>query len=458
MSTHRPAAGPSIPTPPASTAPKPRPPKPRPAPVPHRPYDPEQCAPHPRAPRPAGPPLDLEKLYAARLQAVRARPYLATALFAMQVVESAQVPTMAVDRYWRCYVSPAFVAARSEEDLASIWVHEVSHLLRDHAARGDRAMRKYRLYGPEGRLRINLAADCEINDDVFGDGLVRPQDAVYPETLRLPPGLLMEEYLTKFTLGPQTDLTGWVECGSCADGLDRGWELGPDGSQGLQPHESDLVRFRVAEGILGRPGETPAGWRRWAREAFHPPQPWRELLGAAVRSAVAGAGAGSDYTYGRPARRATALPGVVLPALRHQLPRVAVVVDTSGSVSDQELGTALLEIAAIARTLGGRRELLSVISCDAAAGQVQRIGGDSMLTLVGGGGTDLREGFAAALRLRPTPDVVVALTDGQTAWPSRQPACRTVVGLFRRPSHINEDDPNYRPERPPEWARVVQLG
>ncbi|MFD8478659.1 VWA-like domain-containing protein [Kitasatospora sp. NPDC059673] len=443
--------------------PKPRPPRARPAPVPTRPYAPHPHAPRPHAPRPpaprpAGPPLDLEKLYAARLQAVRARPYLATALFAMQVVESMRVPTMAVDQYWRCYVSPAFVAARPEEELASIWVHEVSHLLRDHARRSDRAMRKFGLAGPRDRLRINLAADCEINDDVFGDGLLRPEDAVLPETLGLPPNLLMEDYLPSFTLNARTQSFSWLECGSGADGYDREWELGPDGGRGLQAHESDLVRFRVAEGILGRPGEAPAGWRRWAREAFHPPQPWRELLGAAVRSAVAGAGAGSDYTYGRPARRATALPGVVLPALRHQLPRVAVVVDTSGSVSDQELGTALLEISAIARTLGGRREVLSVISCDAAAQQVQRIGGDGMLTLIGGGGTDLREGFAAALRLRPGPDVVVALTDGQTPWPSRQPACRTVVGLFRRPSYVNENDPNYRPDLPPEWARVVQLG
>ncbi|KDN81347.1 hypothetical protein KCH_69790 [Kitasatospora cheerisanensis KCTC 2395] len=376
----------------------------------------------------------------------------------MRVVESARVPTMAVDRYWRCYVSPSFVAARSEEVLASVWVHEVSHLLRDHARRAGRAMRKYGWDGAGDRLRINLAADCEINDDAFGDGLVPPKDAAYPASLGLPPNLLMEDYLPMFTLGARTEPVTWLECGSGADGLDREWELGPGEARALREHERDLVRFRVAEGILGRPGDAPAGWRRWAREAFHPPQPWRELLGAAVRSAVAGAGAGSDYTYGRPARRATALPGVVLPSLRHQLPRVAVVVDTSGSVAEQELGTALVEIAAISRTLGGRRELLSVVSCDAAAQLVQRIGAEGGLTLVGGGGTDLREGFAAALRLNPPPDVMVVLTDGQTAWPSRRPPCRTVIGLFRRPSTVSEHDPDYRPELPPEWAHTVQLG
>ncbi|EKX63402.1 DUF2201 family putative metallopeptidase, partial [Streptomyces ipomoeae] len=73
-------------------------------------------------------PLDLDKLFTARLQAARARPYLATALFALHTVESRRVPTMAVDRYWRCYVSPVFVDRTPVEELAGVWVHEVSHL------------------------------------------------------------------------------------------------------------------------------------------------------------------------------------------------------------------------------------------------------------------------------------------------------------------------------------------
>ncbi|MEU2632986.1 hypothetical protein ABZ641_39320, partial [Kitasatospora sp. NPDC007106] len=73
----------------------------------------------------------------------------------------------------------------------------------------------------------------------------------------------------------------------------------------------------------------------------------------------------------------------------------------------------------------------------------------------------LREGFAAALRSRPRPDVVVVLTDGQTPWPRERPACRTVVGLFHRegsPRSWNEDDPDYVPDTPPAWARVVTVG
>ncbi|MEU0071908.1 VWA-like domain-containing protein [Streptomyces sp. NPDC006332] len=238
-------------------------------------------------------------------------------------------------------------------------------------------------------------------------------------------------------------------------GVDRG----PDGAHGLSAQEQDAVRFRVAQGISGRPGDAPRGWQRWAEEAFHPPQPWRDLLGAAVRAAASGTGAGEDYTYGRPSRRSASMPGVVLPSLRRRPPQVSVVIDTSGSVSDVELGSALLEVAAIARAVGGRRDLVTVVPCDAAARIVHPLCRGEGIPLLGGGGTDLRTGFAKALRARPTPDVVVVLTDGQTPWPATRPPCRTVVGLFPRHHRSwDEDDPDYEPDTPPDWARVVDIG
>jgi predicted metal-dependent peptidase len=417
----------------------------------------------------------MDKLLAARLHAVKVRPYLAAALFALQVVEDRSVPTMAVDAHWRCYVSPGFVARLPVEELAGVWVHEVSHLLRDHHGRGERYARDHEEHdeheeqGPAearvpeagglGRLRRNIAADFEINDDIYGDGLLRPAGVVLPSMLGLSNGLLMEEYLRQASLSGLAAALSWLDCGSGADGHRRPWELGPDGAHGLTRQQRDAVRFRVAEGIKGRPGDTPDGWRRWADEAFHPPQPWRKLLRAAVRSAASAPGAGEDHSYRRPSRRSASVPGVLLPSLRRTPPRVCVVIDTSGSVSDAELGSALLEVAAIGRAVGGRRDLVSVISCDAAAGIAVPLCRAESIELMGGGGTDLRSGFARALRSRLKPQVIVALTDGQTPWPSEQPPCRTVVGLFPRPARrMNEQDPDYVPDGPPPWARVVTIG
>jgi predicted metal-dependent peptidase len=151
----------------------------------------------------------------------------------------------------------------------------------------------------------------------------------------------------------------------------------------------------------------------------------------------------------------------VLPSLRRKPPRVCVVIDTSGSVSDAELGSAILEVAAIGRAVGGRRDLVTVLPCDAAARVAYPLCRAEGIPLLGGGGTDLRTGFAKALRTSPRPDAIVVLTDGQTPWPEVRPPCRTVVGLFPRERSTqawDENDPDYVPDAPPDWARVVVIG
>ncbi|MFJ3230984.1 VWA-like domain-containing protein [Streptomyces sp. NPDC086787] len=146
----------------------------------------------------------------------------------------------------------------------------------------------------------------------------------------------------------------------------------------------------------------------------------------------------------------------MLPSQRRRPPRVAVVIDTSASVSDPELGSALLEVAAIARAVGGAAIWSVCCRATRRSRSCHPLCQGEGIPLVGGGGTDLRTGFTRALRSRP--DVVVVLTDGQTPWPDRRPPCRTVVGLFPRVGRIDEADPDHVPDTPPTWARVVEIG
>ena len=55
----------------------------------------------------------------------------------------------------------------------------------------------------------------------------------------------------------------------------------------------------------------------------------------------------------------------------------------------------------MARALGGRRDLISVTSCDAAARVAFPLCRAEGVPLIGGGGTDLRAGFAQAARADP---------------------------------------------------------
>lgn len=420
--------------------------------------------------------LDLGKLLAARRVAVTACPYLASALFAMAIVPSRSVPTMAVDRYWRCYVSPAFVAATELHQLAAVWLHEAAHLIRGHH---DRARllkeRSARHTGtgtpaldpdnPAGeQLRLNIAMDLEINDDLLagvpmvGGRLLRlPDGAVTPTGMRLPRRDLFEEYVRDL---PPMALRGelvWTDCGSGSHDGHAPWELDGTGAHPLSEHEAAAIRIRVRDALaLGR-GTVPAGWKRWADGLAEPSQDWRTLLGAAFRGTLAAGSGAGDYTYRRPGRRTPALGGrVVLPGLRRPLPQVAVVVDTSGSVTDADLGSALSEIAGISRAVGLHGSRVSVYSCDAAVQTVQQICRVEEISLVGGGGTDLRQGIRRAVDGTPRPEVVVVLTDGGTPWPDAAPGCRVIAGIFgSRPRYSEEES------RPgwfaPDWAETVAL-
>ena len=133
--------------------------------------------------------------------------------------------------------------------------------------------------------------------------------------------------------------------------------------------------------------------------------------------------------------------------------------DTSGSVSDVDLGSALTEVAAITRAVGVTGRNVAVYTCDAAVHPVQNVCRAEELALVGGGGTDLRKGIRAAMARQPRPDVTVVLTDGGTPWPAEQPGCRVVAGIFasRRSLVHYAADGTFIDCRPPEWIETVYL-
>jgi len=383
--------------------------------------------------------LDRVKLLAARLRAATGWPYLATALYALSVVPAEGVPTMAVDRFWRCYVSPAFVDERSVPELAGVWLHEVSHLLRDHHGRAERLPSADR----HDHRRVNVAMDIEINDELLAEGVALPAGRVAPDSFDLPAGLLFEDILRRLPRFAERE----VDCGSGAHGHAGPWELPADGpAPAVGPVEAEAIRRLTADAVRRTAGTAPAGWRRWAERVLEPTVDWRQVLAGAIRDAVAWTGGAVDYTYRRPSRRSAALPGVALPSLRRPLPRVAVVVDTSGSMDADDLAAALGEITGVLRGVGLRGNRVAVLTCDAAVHTVRRVTAAEQVELVGGGGTDLAVGIRAALELPDRPEVVVVLTDGYVPWPAQAPPCRVVAGL------IGE-----RPPTPPAWVETVRI-
>ena len=69
------------------------------------------------------------------MRAAYQRSYFAPALFNLIPVDTDLIDSMAVDAHWRLYYNDAWVARHTVEENATLLIHEVSHLLRDHEAR-----------------------------------------------------------------------------------------------------------------------------------------------------------------------------------------------------------------------------------------------------------------------------------------------------------------------------------
>lgn len=377
-----------------------------------------------------------ERIRAARYRLAAAHPYIADAILRLEVVEEPALPDCAaVDKYWRLYYNPRMVGDADMKELSLIILHEVLHLLRDHMGRAEGLRLEYntlpfRLY--------NLAADLEIADDI---GM-----PPFPSDYELPDHRLAEEYYS-LLLEDAVNLLPVAVRGSCADGVTRPWERGvpSPAHPGLTPAEADSLRRLVARRVWecrGR-GSVPGSLLRWAEELLgRPVDPCGELL-RMVQNAVCVAAAGRPRrTYARPSRRTTVAGDLLLPGRRTTMPTVAVIIDTSLSVSDEELGRALGFVQGL---LDVYATAVHVLAADAAVGFVGRVTSPSQVRLVGGGGTDMAKAVDEALELRPPPQVILVVTDGMTPW-GEDPGVDVVAVLLARPS-----------TPPPEWVTCVDF-
>jgi predicted metal-dependent peptidase len=398
-------------------------------------------------------------------------PFFSAAAWNLKLIETPGIGTVSVDPAARCYVDPAWVVKLKASEFAGVLYHELSHLIRMHFHRGQRI-------GADPKL-WNLACDLEINDAKdFRQARARlslPVEAVRPSEFGLPEGLTAEEYYVGLRYRDADALPlargiAFGRCGSVASGSPEPWERSPDAAgdgdglekkrgapaesaQGRRPFwqengDADLserpsvalevneLAQRVARSIMSdqtwgnRPGTIPGSWKRWARRRLSSSYDWRPELARAVRGALAEASGMVDYTFRRPSRRSSVLWPVILPALRAPRPDVAVIVDTSGSMSEELLGKALGELEGILKA--NDRQRVTVYAVDAAVHVVQRVWRAGDVELRGGGGTDMGVGIKAALKQRPRPSLIVVLTDGHTPWPKRPPAVPVVVGLLGR--------------------------
>lgn len=246
-------------------------------------------------------------------------------------------------------------------------------------------------------------------------------------------------------------------CGGCSgddsltDELEKqAREQGANVPEGRSLIEHKSIQQQTALAIKqhaeGR-GHLPAGLKRWAEAMLKPAKVnWRKHLRALVAKGIGKARGQQDFTQTKLRRRG----GLLMPTMFAPTPTVAMVLDTSGSMSDTDLSASLREVKGVFKVLqeGGATQV-HVTACDTRATEPLKLSrwnqAKIQSILQGGGGTDMGAGIEAAATVNPT--LTVVCTDGDTGWPEEKPkgAGKVIVALTR---------PTMCPT--PKWVTVVK--
>ena len=342
--------------------------------------------------------------------------------------------------------------------LATVCVHEFLHIALDHRRRGE----KIGVSSDEEKLLFNLATDCSINCILTDGGWIFPGKPCLPEDFGFPRGLTAEDYYSRLLEKKQGKepekkkgpCSG--QCGSCA-GNPLPKEPKPEQGQARpQPSKGKTPGGGVPQEGQGDPGDEPgdgqegegsgaqAGLSEAALEALQrsfaeacqeterksrgsvpggllmeiapllaePIIPWQEQFAQVVGHTMERRPGAVDRTYARLSRRSRPGVGVpIMPAAYEPQIKAAVVLDTSGSMTREDLEQAMPEITAILAEAGGE---ITFCACDAKVHSLATIKTleELMVLVKGGGGTSMVPALQALEDLPERPDIAVVITDG----------------------------------------------
>jgi len=351
----------------------------------------------------------MDILSKARGKLVLKQPFFATIALTTPQVITDELPTAGTDMETIFY-NPNFVSSLPSVDhVMTLIGHEVMHIAQHH---GDRLHHR----DPDV---WNQACDYNINATLVECGFTPLDNWLYDKRFGTKSSdeiynILMRERKQEPQSG-QGDGQGKPGPGQI------GRDLMP--SQRTAEEEAKVrenIRQRVAQAaaMARMAGKMSAGLARFVDGILNPPLPWIDILRDRMQRVTR-----NDESWSRPNRRFT---DIIMPS-RYSLEigPVAVIGDTSGSITNAELSRIGSEVAAISEQL--QPENLRVIWADTkVCGEQVFVQGDNIdLKPVGFGGTDMRVPLAHVEQYQP--DIVILITDGYTPWPRVEPDYPLIV-------------------------------
>lgn len=378
----------------------------------------------------------IRRILVARMSILARNGFFGLLLMHMKFALDDSVGTAATDGE-RIYFAPAFLEAISDGELVFILTHEIMHVVLRHTFRT----------GSRDNTLFNIACDIVVNSNILSASGMNRQSITlrkYGESMHVAPDgkegfvYTAEEVYEMLKANPRYSYAARFK--------DDHSRWGSAKEQGLEAVWNARIKDAYEASKGKRCGRIPAGVERELKDLFDPKTDWRVLLNDFIQEEIV------DYSFAPPDRRFADSP-FFLPDFNETetvVKNVLFMIDTSGSMTDDEITQAYSEIKGAIDQFSGRLEgWLGFF--DAAVVPPQPFTDEAGFRIIrpkGGGGTDFSVIFDYIRKEMSGMEIasLIIMTDGLAAPPDESEAMGIPVLWIINNNFIT-----------PPWGRVARL-
>ena len=289
----------------------------------------------------------IEKLTTARVGLLLKAPFFGNMATRMRLVDASDWCPTAATNGRDFYYNKDFVSKLSVKKLEFLFGHEILHCVLDHFGR----------VGSRDRQLSNIAQDFAVNqilvDERIGEKINEVKICYDAKYRGMAWEEIYDELYDKAEKIPMDQLLkqlGDVLDEHLKEGDGQGGEGDKEGKGGrpqLSKEEMQKIRDEIKEAMIqsaaaAGAGKVPAGIQRLIKDMTEPKMNWRQLVRQEIQSIVR-----NDYSFSRPSRKGWQT-GAILPGMIPDVTiDVAIGMDMSGSIGDEDAKTFLSEIKGI---------------------------------------------------------------------------------------------------------------
>lgn len=286
-----------------------------------------------------------EKLITARIGLLLRAPFFGNLATRLTLINAdAWCSTAATDGR-KFYYNSEFIKKLPAKQVEFLFGHEVLHNVYDHLSRR----------GERDPKLSNIAQDYCVNADLINQRIgdkITVVPILYDKKYE---GWSWEEvYDDLYENAEKIDIDQLLQqmVDEHLDGSgDSEGDEEKDGKSGKRPSISDEERKKIKDEIkeamiqaaqAAGAGNLPKNVQRMIKELTEPQMDWRELLQQQIESVIK-----SDFSWMRPSRRSWHMDAIMPGMIPGNRVDVTVAIDTSGSISDQDIKLFLSEVKGI---------------------------------------------------------------------------------------------------------------